>query len=165
MKRTFHYLPPAPEEQRAFFVQFVGTVAGLIVAAILWFVVHEARMRAVLIGAVLATVWLLAQSAWKLEKKAQRSENSEVSLDDDSLHITNERGQTLVLPFTQIENCQVLGGRLLVTSGGKRVLEVGARELEDGMTLVQNLLALWSGKSASQNGFAPPSNFIPLDPK
>ena len=165
MKRTFHYLPPAPEEQKSFVAQFLGTLVALAMVFAAWFFWRETRMHAVLIGVGLGAIYLLAQVAWKLETKAQRAQNAEIVLGDDDLQITDRHGKTLALLIKDIENCEVRGGRLVVVSGGNRVLEVGARELFDGMTLVQELLAKWSGKGSSQNGFQPPTNFIPLDPR
>ena len=165
MKRTFHYLPPAPEEQKSFVAQFLGTTVALGLIAAAWFFLKETRMHAILIGVALGTIYLLAQVAWKLETKAQRAQNAEIVLDEDELRVTNRKGQTQTIPVKDIETCEVRGGRLVVIYQGNRVLEVGARELFDGMTLVQELLAQWSGKTSADNGFKPPTNFIPLDPR
>ncbi len=163
--KTFHYLPPAPEEQKSFVAQLLGTIVALAMVFAAWFFWRETRMHAILIGVGLGAIYLLAQVAWKLELKAQRAQNAEIILGDDDLQITDRHGKTQTLLIKDIENCEVRGGRLVVIYKGKQVLVVGARELFDGMTLVQELLAKWSGKDSAQNGFQPPSNFIPLDPR
>jgi hypothetical protein len=158
MKRTFHYLPPAPEEQRAFVIQFLGTLAALVAIGVLWFVWTD--KRAVLVGAALGAIYVLGRSAWSLEIKARRAQNAEIALDDETLSITDREGKTQTFRIEAIEKCEVRGGRLAVTYKHKRVLEVGARELTNGMTLIEELLQRW----AKDDGvFRPPSNFIPLD--
>ncbi len=163
--KTFHYLPPAPEEQKAFVAQFLGTVVALAIVAAAWFFLPEPRMRAILIGVSLGAIYLLAQAAWKLEVKAQRAQRAEIILDENELRITNRKGQMQVVAIKEIESCETRGGRLVVVHKGNRVLEVGARELFDGMTLIQELVAKWAGETASPNGFQPPTNFIPLEPR
>lgn len=167
--KTFHYLPPAPEEQKAFVAQLLGTIVALAMIVAAWMFSNETRMHAILAGVALGVLYLLANIAWKLEVKAQRAQNAEIVLDEDELRITDRNGHTQAIPIKEIEKCDVRGGRLVVIYQGHRVLEVGARELFDGMTLVQELLAKWSGKDSgsdsSQNGFKPPTNFIPLDPR
>ena len=155
---TFHYLPPAPEEQRAFVIQFLGTIAALVAIGVLWFVWTD--KRAVLIGAALGAIYILARSAWSLEIKARRAQNAEIVLDDETLSITNRDGKTQTFRIKDIEKCEVRGGRLVVTVNKHRVLEVGARELTNGMTLIEELLRRWSKEDGV---FRPPSNFIPLD--
>lgn len=162
--KTFHYLPPAPEEQKAFVAQFLGTFVALSLVAAAWFFLHETRMRAILIGVGAGALYLLIQAAWKLEIKAQRSQNAEVVLDDNELRITNRKGQMQTIPIAEIESCETRGGRLVVVHKGNRALEVGARELFDGMKLVEELVLKWSGDK-SKNGFQPPTNFIPLEPR
>ncbi len=156
--QTFHYLPPAPEEQRAFVIQFLGTLAALIGIGVLWFVWMD--KRAVLIGAALGAIYILARSAWSLEIKARRAQNAEIVLDDETLSVTGREGKTQTFRIDDIEKCEVRGGRLVVIFGGDRVLEVGARELTNGMTLIEELLRRWS---KDDGVFRPPSNFIPLD--
>ena len=155
---TFHYLPPAPEEQRAFVIQFLGTLAALVGIGVLWFAWTD--KRAVLVGAILGAIYLLARSAWSLEIKARRAQNAEIVLDDENLIVTNRDGKTQTFIIKDIEKCEVRGGRLVVICNGVRVLEVGARELTNGMTLIEELLRRWS---KDDGVFRPPSNFIPLD--
>lgn len=161
---TFHYLPPAPEEQKSFVAQLLGTIVALAMVFAAWFFMHETRMHAVLIGVSLGAIYLLIQAVWKLELKAQRAQNAEIVLDETELRITNRKGETRTVVIKEIEKCEVRGGRLVVVHQGNRVLEVGARELFDGMKLVEELLKKWSGDKTT-NEFKPPTNFIPLEPR
>lgn len=158
--RTYRYFPPGADEQRAFVMQFLGTLLGLAaIGAMLWFVVREGSMRAALWGAGAALVWSLARSAWRLEKKAQRAANASIGVGDDGLHLSDEQGRAVVVPYDDL-TFGVAGGRMALSwPDGK--LEVGAREIEDGMDLLRALGAKKDG--GANQGFTPPSNFIPLD--
>lgn len=158
--RTFRYFPPGADEQRAFVMLFLGTLLGLVaVGALLWFVVREESMRAALWGAGAALVWSLGRAAWRLEKKAQRAANAEIGVADDGLHLSDEKGRSVVVPYDDL-TFGVVGGRMALSwTGGK--LEVGAREIEDGMDLMRVLSEKKNGPP--RPGFTPPSNFIPLD--
>ncbi len=126
--RTFHYFPPGTEEQQAFVAQFLGTLLGwIVIAALLKFWAREAPAIGMLIGAALALLWMLARTAWALEKKAQRSQNAEIGVDDEGLHITDDRGQTQLIQWDEISDLSVAGGRLIVTWPGG-TFAVGARE-------------------------------------
>lgn len=160
--RTFHYLPPGPEEQRGFVMQLGGTLLGLVLIAGLWFGAHDVTVRGVLIGAGVAAVFQLGRSALALEKKAQRSQNAEIGVDAIGLHLTDATGNTQVVAWQEITECGVQGGRLVVSWMGGQ-LAVGAREVEDGMTLVQQVLQKWQGEDTAPH--PTPSNFIPLTPR
>ncbi len=159
--RTFRYFPPGADEQRAFVMLFVGTLLGLAaIGALLWFVVREEGRRAILWGAGAALVWSLGRAAWRLEKKAQRSANAEISVGDDGLHLSDEHARSVVVAWDDL-TFGVVGGRMALSwPDGK--LEVGAREIEDGMELMRAIGEKKNGPA--RPGFTPPSNFIPLDP-
>lgn len=166
--QTFHYLPPGAEEQRTFVVQFVGTLAGVVLLVALSFAVQGAA-RSVLWGGGVAMIWLLARAAWQLEKKARRSSMAEIGVADDGLHLTDDTGQVRIVAWPQISACDVTGGRLRVLWPDGQLL-VGAREVQDGMDMVRAVLqktggSLPSDEAADEGGFKPPSNFIPLDPR
>ena len=166
--QTFHYHPPAPEEQRGFVMQFLGTLLGLVLIAVLWWWTTEMVVRGVLIGAGLATILRLGQAAWQLEKKAQRSQNGEIGVDDDGLHITDSAGQTQLIKWQDITKCHVINSRLTV-EWEKGQIAIGAREMQDGMTLVREVTSRWArhtkGEDVSDHQPPAPSNFIPLMPK
>lgn len=158
--RTFHYLPPGLEEQRGFALQCLGTLLGLalIVALCCW--TRDAGLRGVLAGAGLATVFKLGHSAWMLEQKAQRSQNAEIGMDGDGLHLVAASGGSQTVKWDDITECGVQGGRLAVKWDGGQLV-VGAREIEDGMTLVREVMQKRQGETLSPT----PSNFIPLNPR
>lgn len=163
--QTFRYFPPGLEEQRSFLLQLLGTILGLAFIAFLWTRTADATTRAMLVGAGAAVVWMLARTVWSLETKAQRSQNAEFGIDDDGLHIINPAGATQVVAWADITHLEVIGGRLTVEWPEGQV-SVGARELEDGMTLVREVMDRYNQATGQGDGaFKPPSNFIPLDPR
>lgn len=158
--RTFHYLPPAVEEQRAFAIQFVGSFIALGLVGAAWLMRLSMPFDAsVLWGVAAGVIYLLARSAWKLEMKAQRSSRSEIALTATALLITDGRGQTQRVDWTAFSSIDVQGGRLMLQWPGGQ-FTVGAREIEDGMTLVNEVMQR-SGRSQQRT----PSNFIPLEPR
>jgi hypothetical protein len=159
--QTFHYLPPTIEEQRAFVVQLLGTILGVAVVLFLSWKTPDGQLKAVLWGATIAIVFLLGRAAWQLELKARRAQRGEISLGDDGLHLTNLHGHEQIVEWQSIESCEVQGGKLRVTWPQNR-WEVSAREVEDGLTMVRNVIESWQRATGQQN---PPTNFIPLLPK
>jgi len=160
---TFHYIPPGPEEQRAFLMQLLGTVLTLGIVAALSFWTHDTSAKAVLWGGALAAIWMLARGAWSLEKKAQRAQHAEIGIGADGLHITDAKAQSTIIKWQDISECQVIGGRLRVEwPDGK--ISIGAREIQDGMTLVRRVTKMWAEHTRGDKP-SPPSNFIPLSPR
>jgi len=150
--REFHYLPPSPDDQRAFVMQLLGTVLGLILVAILIWKTPAFELRTVLAGAGAAILWMLGSAAWRLEKKARRSQLANVGFDENQLFVTDWRGLQSEISWADITTCDLKGGKLLVEwENGK--LHVGARELEDGMEFVQHVAKKVHGDK---------STFIPL---
>lgn len=156
--RTFHYFAPGPEEQRGFAMQFLGTVLGLGVIALIFWRTSDSGLRGLLIGAGFALVFRLAHAAWQLEKKARRAQNAAIGVDENGLYLTDAEGKTRTLTWNEIEDVGVTGGRLQIKWAGS-ALVVGTREIEDGMTLVRLVM------SKGQDEPPPQSNFIPLNPR
>ncbi|MEO6906861.1 MAG: hypothetical protein ABI210_03130 [Abditibacteriaceae bacterium] len=153
--REFQYFSPSQDDQRAFIMQLLGAFLGLIVVAVLFWMTSAFELRAVLIGAGVAIVWMLGNAAWRLEKKARRSQLAGVGFDDDHLFVTDWHGLHSKILWGNVTSCEVKGGRLLVAwDGGK--LHVGARELEDGMDFVQHVAKKVHGDK---------STFIALTPR
>lgn len=158
--RTFHYFPPAPEEQRGFVIQLGGSLLGLVAIGVLAWRAEDAGLRGVLIGMALGVLWVLARAAWHLETKAQRAQNAEIGVDENALHVTDARGKTQVVKWDEIEKTEVLGGRLKV-NWPEGELTFGSREVENGMELIRLIAA--QGRSTPEPKLH--SNFIPLSPK
>jgi hypothetical protein len=162
--RSFHYLPPGPEEQRAFFGQLVGTLLGVVVVIVLSFQVSDPALRGVFWGGGAAGLWMLARTAWSLEKKARRAAVASVGVADNGLHLVDDKAQEQIVSWNEISEVGVNGGRLNVTWPGGS-FSVGAREMQDGMEMIRAILQKSGHGDTSQDGFRPPTNFIPLDPK
>ena len=160
MMRTFHYFPPAPEEQRGFLIQLGGTLLGLIAIGVLAWRATDAGLRGVMIGTAIGVLYILARSVWQLETKAQRAQNAEIGVDKNGLQITDAAGKTQNVSWEEIEKTEVLGGRLKVTWANGE-LKFGSREVENGMELIQ--LIAEQGRSTPEPNLN--SNFIPLSPK
>jgi len=163
--QTFHYYPPGTEEQRTFLLQLLGTLLSLGVIAFLWVRSPDGGTRGMLLGAGAGVIWMLVRTVVSLETKAQRSQNAEFGIDDDGLHITDPRGVTQIVGWTEITKLETIGGRMTIEWDGGTV-SVGARELEDGMTLVGEVMERYNvANGLEEKQFKPPTNFIPLDPR
>lgn len=162
---TFHYLPPGAEEQKTFALQFLGTLLCCVLLGALFWFSTDTRLKAVLFGAASGVLWLLMRAALQLEKKAQRAQNSEFEIDDDGVVITNARGQQHRVLWNEIQELNVVGGRLTMTWNDDE-LSVGARELENGMEFVREITRRYQQEGGEVGkSWTPPTNFIPLDPK
>lgn len=150
--REFYYLPPEQDDQRAFVMQFLGAASGLLVVAFLWWRASSFELRAVLIGAGLAILWMLGKAAWQLEKKARRSQLAKVGFDENQLIVVDWHGAESQISWNEVTACDVKGGRLSVEWNGGKLL-VGARELENGMEFIQHVARRVHGDK---------STFIPL---
>lgn len=150
--REFHYFPPSQDDQRAFVMQLFGALLGLLVVAFLWWRASSFELRAVLIGAGVAILWLLGNAAWQLEKKARRSQLAKVGFDENRLFVVDWHGAESKIPWNEITGCDVKGGRLSVQWKSGKLL-VGARELENGMEFIQHVAKTVHGDK---------STFIPL---
>jgi len=153
--REFHYFPPSQDDQRAFVMQLLGALIGLIVVAILFWRTTVFELRAVLIGAGVAVLWTLGNAAWQLEKKARRSQLAKVGFDENLLLVVDWHGVESQIPWKEVTNCEVKGGRLSVQWKSGKLL-VGARELENGMEFIQHVAKKVHGDK---------STFIPLTPR
>lgn len=158
---VFHYYPPGPQEQRAFAIQFLGSLLAILVAVVLAVRSHNALPQAMLAGASAAILFRLGTSAWDLEKRAQRARQCSIELHGDRLEIVNPDGSRQVSAWTEITEIDVQGGRLRVKWPGGE-FAVGAREVDNGMQLTQEILRRYQ-QSRPRPGGVP--LFIPLEPK
>ncbi len=158
--QIFRYFAPAHEEQRAFAIQFAGTLVALLMLAFIVWRVNDAMIRSVLIGAGLGTVWLLGRAAWQLELKARRSATQMIGVDEDGLHLINGDNER-VLSWPDWEGEVRAGKLVLKAKEGEEIFEFSARETEDGMQLIESIARHLRGEKE----FQPPTNFIPLSPR
>jgi hypothetical protein len=167
--RVFHFFPPGVEEQRAFLVQLGGAILSVIVIGVLVWLTKDAGLRGVLLGAGSGVLFLLGRGAWQLEQKAARAQNAEISVDETGFSYTDQKGVSQSISWQQIEKLEVSGGRLQVSwqnaNNKKCELRFGAREIENGMELIQLLAARGQSTPARDTTTKPTSNFIPLEPK
>ncbi|MDF2440984.1 MAG: hypothetical protein JWN98_1968 [Abditibacteriota bacterium] len=160
ISHSFRYLPPGSEEQRAFALQFVGTLLSVALALVLSFATRESGLKAVLWGASIGAIWLLARAAWQLELKARRSQHEGLRIEESGLFIEKGSGGELWV-WRDIEECEARGGKLYVKST-QSTLELSAREIENGMELLREIVSRWHQAHGQQST---PSNFIPLSPR
>jgi hypothetical protein len=158
---VFHYYPPGPQEQRAFAIHFLGSVLAILVAGVLAFRSHDALPQAMLAGASAAILFRLGSAAWDLEKRAQRARQSSIELHADKLEIVQPDGTRQIAPWTEITEIDVQGGRLRVKWPGGE-FAVGAREVDNGMQLTQEILRRYQQNRPRPGGVP---LFIPLEPK
>jgi MFS family permease len=156
--KTFRYYAPGPEEQRSFVMQFLGTLLGLGAVAFFAWRSSDGGLRGMLLGAALALILRLILAARRLENRARRAQIAQIGVDESGLHLTDEKGGVQSLSWSEIQTLDVRGGRLFVAWEGGN-FSVGAREIEDGMTLVR--LVMNKGRDDKPRG----GNFIPLSPK
>ena len=142
--QTFRYFAPSSEEQRAFAIQFAGTIAALVVLGILVWRANDAMMRSVAIGAGLGAVWLLVRAAWQLELKARRSATQMIGVADDGLHLIDGEDER-ILNWADWQG-KVRAGKLVLTpkedtedTEGAESFEFSARETEEGMQLIESI--------------------------
>jgi hypothetical protein len=90
-------------------------------------------------------------------------------VDENGMLYTDSKGVSQFVSWQQIEKLEVSGGRLQVSwqdaNSKNCALKFGARELENGMELIQLLAARGQSTPASDLAAKPTSNFIPLEPK
>lgn len=157
--QEFRFLPPAPQEARAFAIQFVGSLLALLGLALAFWRLES--LRPALLGAALGLIYIVARSAWALELRARRSQLGGIEVDDVGVRWSDGRREQTLL-WSQIEACEVRGGKLHLSGAGAQI-EVSAREVEEGMKMIEEISARW--KNGGKRGFVPPSNFIPLSPR
>ena len=130
---TFRFLPPAPEEWRAFWVQCGGCVLALFAA----FGFPGVRSYStVLIGVTLGVSFLLFQSARSLieRRKCAGSWRIELSAQQMTIH---QKKETVIL-WRDIVRCEAVENSVqIVTKDGK--WEFAPREWENGQALAREV--------------------------
>ncbi len=130
--RTFRYLPPGTEEQRAFVLQFLGSLLGVAALVAMIFATREMALRGILIGAIGATLWILLRVAFALENKARRAEHASLTIDAEAFTAVDAREYSQRIFWRDVGKCESRGGRLSLQwqgENGAQCFVVGAREI------------------------------------
>ena len=155
--RTFRYLPPSPKEIRAFYVLAVGSFIGQFIAFGLA-LMPDAPLpaRAVAVGGALAIMARFFMAQIQLDKRRRRAKNGRIELQSGGLRFWNDKGAATFVKWNEIDEATSKNGQLELQFGGKK-WSFGAREVENGMALTQEILR----RVAKPNS---KSTFIPLEP-
>lgn len=155
--RTFRYLSPSPKEIRAFYVLAFGSFVGQFLAFGLALMPDTPLpARAVAIGGALAILARFFVAQLQLDKRRRRAKNGGIELQSGGLRITNDKGVATFVKWNEVDEATSKNGQLELTFGGRK-WSFGAREVENGMALTQEILR----RVAKPNK---KSTFIPLDP-
>ena len=134
----------------------VGSFLGQFMAFALAFVAPTTLAQAVAIGGGLAILARFFSAQFQLDKRRRRAANARIELESDGLRITNEAGKTTAVRWDEITEAHSQNGRLELEFKGRK-WGFGAREVENGMALTQEILRRVAKPKSK-------SNFIPLEP-
>lgn len=154
--QTFRFLPPSRDETRAFYVFAFGAFLGQLVAFFLALSAPNAAASAVAIGGGLAILYRFGTATWQFDSRRRRARKASIQLEGNGFRFVNEAGKSTFVRWDEIESAESKNGRLQITFGGRK-WGFGAREVENGMVLTQEILRrVAKPKSVS--------NYIPLEP-
>lgn len=155
--RTFHYLSPSPAEIKAFYVLAFGSFLGQFVAFGLALAPDTPPLaRAVAVGGALAILARFFVAQINLDKRRKRAAKALIELETTGLRLVNEKGVSTFVKWADVQEATSKNGRLEL-KWEKGSYSFGAREIENGMALTQEILK----RVAKPNQ---KSNFIPLEP-
>ena len=155
--RIFKYLSPSPKEIRSFYVLAFGSFIGQFLAFGLALAPDTpAPARAVAIGGALAILARFFMAQMQLDKRRRRAALGRIELQSNGLKFTDEKGVATFVRWSEIDEATSHNGRLELKFGGRK-WSFGAREVENGMALTQEILR----RVAKPNS---KSSFIPLEP-
>ncbi|HEX8464965.1 MAG TPA: hypothetical protein VF627_10155 [Abditibacterium sp.] len=155
MMRIFRYLPPSPAETKAFYVFAVGAFLGQLMAFVLALAAPTSGAQFVAVGGGLAILFRFGLATWQFDSRRRRAQKASIELEGQGVRFTNDNGQGTFIRFDEIEKAESKNGRLQLEYKGKK-FGFGAREVENGMVLTQEIMR----RVAKPNT---PSNYIPLD--
>lgn len=154
--QRFHFLPPSPAEIRAFYVFAVGAFLGQLVAFFLALSAPSGGASAVAIGGGLAILYRFGTATWQFDSRRRRAEKGAIELEGNGFRFLDERGKGTFVRWDEIEKAESQNGRLQLEFGGRK-WSFGAREVENGMVLTQEILRRVAKPKSN-------STFIPLEP-
>lgn len=154
--RVFRYLPPSTAETRAFYVFALGAFLGQLTAFSLAVIAPNPASAAIALGGGMAILARFAVATWQFDSRRRRARHGKIELESNGLRLTNERGADTFVRFDEIDEAESKNGRLLLRFRGQK-FSFGAREVENGMILTQEILKCVAKPNK-------PSTFIPLEP-
>lgn len=154
--RVFRYLSPSPNETRAFYIFALGAFMGQLMAFSLAMISPNNGAKAIAFGGGLAILFRFATATWQFDTRRRRARNASIELQSDGIRITNPNGGVTFVRFDEVDEATSKNGRLEIKFRGKK-WGFGAREVQDGMVLTQEIL-----KKTVKTQV--PTNFIPLEP-
>ena len=154
--RVFRYLPPSPNEIKAFYIFAFGAFLGQMTAFSLVFIASNPGKAALAVGAGLAILARFGMATWQFDSRRRRAQNARIELESGGLRLINERGGETFVRWNEIELAESKNGKMNLGFRGQKYA-FGAREIENGMGLTQEILR----RVAKPNQ---PSNYIPLEP-
>lgn len=154
--RVFRYLPPSPEETRAYYMFAFGAFLGQLMAFSLAVMAPNPASGAIAVGGGMAILARFGMATWQFDTRRRRARNARIELEGNGLRITNDRGSSTFVRFNEVDEAESKNGRLQLRFRGQK-FGFGAREVENGMMLTQEIL-----KSVAKPN--KPSTFIPLEP-
>lgn len=154
--RIFRFLPPSPQETRAFYVFAAGAFAGQLMAFSLIFIASNPGKAALAVGAGLAILCRFAFATWQFDSRRRRAQKGRIELEGNGIRLINERGAATFVRFDEIDLAESKNGKMNLGFRGQKY-SFGAREIENGMGLTQEILR----RVAKPKSI---SNYIPLEP-
>ena len=130
---TFRFLPPAPEEWRAFWIQCGGCFLAMLAA----FGFPAVRANStVLIGVSLGVTFLLFGSARSLIERRKRARSWRIEL--SALHLTIHQTAETVISWRDIVRCEAVENRVRIVTNDS-AWEFAPREWENGQALAREV--------------------------
>lgn len=154
--RIFRFLPPSPQETRAFYIFALGAFLGQLTAFSLVFIARDPGKAALAVGAGLAILARFGVATWQFDSRRRRAQKGRIELESNGLRLVNERGAATFVRWEEIDLAESRNGKMNLSFRGQKY-SFGAREIEGGMGLTQEILR----RVAKPNL---PSNYIPLEP-
>ena len=154
--RIFRYLPPSPDETRAFYFLAFGSFVGQFVAFAFALGAPNAMAGAVAVGGGLAILARFFSATWQFDSRRRRARNGRIELESNGLRFFDEKGAGTFVRWDEITKADTKNGRLQLEFRGRK-WSFGAREVENGMALTQEITRRVAKPQSK-------STFIPLEP-
>ncbi len=154
--RIFRFIPPSPQETRAFYIFAMGAFLGQLTAFSMVVLANNAGKAALAIGAGLAIMARFGLATWQFDSRRRRASRARIELENEGLRLINERGAATFVRWDEIELAESKNGKMNLGFRGQKY-SFGAREIENGMGLTQEILRRVAKPTSV-------SNYIPLEP-